>query len=171
MIEPEHQDVSSDQGLKQARAPIQLLRKLTIWVLEIVAEALGTCLIMVAMAFLELRHEVPPLHNGLTLSKVFGITLFILIEFAMTGYLATTLLSRFALRGRMQGFYPYVCAGLYRLDSNALGVKRSLTKQLAVQGGCIELVNRNCVNPKFFLRKRPRSKQECRVCAQWFPSA
>ena len=96
---------------------IQLLIKLTIWALEIVAEAMGTCLIMIAMTFLEFRHDVPPLHIDLTLSKVVGFTLFILIEFALTGYLATTLISRFALRGRMQRFYPYVCAGPYLLHS------------------------------------------------------
>ena len=117
MIEPEDLDVSIGRRAKMVGMPIQFLIKLTIWVLEIVAEALGTCLIIIAMAFLEFHREVPPLHNDLTLSKVVGITLFILIEFALTGYLATTLISRFALRGRMQRFYPYVCAGLYLLHS------------------------------------------------------
>jgi hypothetical protein len=72
MIEPENLDVSTGRRAKRVGVPIQLLIKLTIWVLEIVTKALGTCLIMVAVAFLEFRHEVPPLHNDLTLSKVVG---------------------------------------------------------------------------------------------------
>jgi hypothetical protein len=60
MIEPEDLDVSIGRRAKQIGVPIQLLIKLTIWVLEIVAVALGTCLIMIAMAFLEFGHEVPP---------------------------------------------------------------------------------------------------------------
>jgi hypothetical protein len=121
------------------------LIKLAIWVLEIVAEALGTYLIMIAMAFLEFRHDVPPLHNDLTLSKVVGLTLFILIEFALTGYLATTLISRFALRGRMERFYPYVCAGLYLLHSTIFFVAagnslfRSYDLVIQLGGACLTL--------------------------------
>jgi hypothetical protein len=145
MLEREHQDVPSDQRTKQAQAPVQILIKLAIWALEIVVEAVGTCLIMIAMAFVEFRHEVPPLHNDLTLSKAFGITLFILIEFAMTGYLATTLISRFALRGRLQRFYPYACAGLYLLHSTiffvASGNSLFRGEDLVIQfaGACLTL--------------------------------
>ena len=92
---------------------------------QIVAEALGTCLILVVTAFLEFRNDVPPLHNDLTMSmKVVRVTLFILIEFAVTGYLATTLISRFALRGRQQRLYPYVCAGLYLVHSSIFFVAK-----------------------------------------------
>lgn len=145
MIEPTVPHVPIDQRAKQVGVPIQLLIKLAIWVFEIAAEALGTCLIFIAMAFLQFGHEVPALHNDLTLSKAVGLTLFILIEFALTGYLATTLISRFALRGRWQRFYPYVCAGLYLLHStiffvlagNSLLRTSNLLMQLA--GACLTL--------------------------------
>ncbi|WP_263382189.1 hypothetical protein [Granulicella arctica] len=102
---------------KQIRLSSQILLKLLIWVLEIVASALGTCIIFVATAFLQFGHETPPWHNDLTLLKVIGLTLVILMEYALTGYLATTLIARFSMRGRLQRFYPYVCAGLYLIHS------------------------------------------------------
>lgn len=117
MNEPEYPDVSIGRRAKQVRLLIRLLVKLTIWGVEILAEALGICLIMIGIVFLEFRHGVPPLDNDLTLSKVVGIILFILFEFALTGYLATTLISRFALQGKLQRFYPYACAGLYLIHS------------------------------------------------------
>jgi hypothetical protein len=143
MSGPEDVDVSIGRRAKPARLPIRLLIKLTIWGLEVLTEALGTCLIMVGTAFLKFRHEVPPLHNDLTLSKVVGLTLFILIEFALTGYLATTLISRFALRGVLQRFYPYVCAGLYLIHSTIFfviaGNSLLRTDDLAIQfgGACL----------------------------------
>lgn len=129
----------------QFGSPAQLFKKLTIWAAEIVTEAVGTCLIIIGLAFLEFRHEVPPLHNDLTLPKVVGITLFILIEFALTGYLATTLISRYALRGRLQRFHPYLCAGLYLTHSTIFFVAggNSLFSgdDLAIQlsGACLTL--------------------------------
>jgi hypothetical protein len=145
MTEPQNLDVSIGRRAKQLGVPFQLLTKLTIWVLEIVTGALGTCLIMVVMAFLEFRHDVPPLHDDLTLSKVVGFTFFILFEFALTGYLVTTLISRFALRGRLQRFYPYVCAGLYLLHSTIFFVAAGNTllrrDDLVIQigGACLTL--------------------------------
>jgi hypothetical protein len=133
------------QRAKHVGVPIRPPVKLAIWALEIVTEALGTCLIMVAVAFVDYRHEAPPLHNDLTPSKVIGITLFILIEFALTGYLATTLISRFALRGRLQRFYPYVCASLYLLHSSiffvVLGNSLLRVHNLVLQlgGACLTL--------------------------------
>ena len=82
-----------------------------------IGEAVVTCLILVGFASFQFRHEVPPLGNDVSLYKVLGISLFVLFEFAITGYLATTLISRFVLRGRLQNWYPYVCAGLYLLHS------------------------------------------------------
>jgi hypothetical protein len=145
MIESEDPDVSIGQGTKKVGVPVQLLIKLSIWVLELVVEALGTCLILFAMAVVEFRYEHPPLNNDLSLSKVFGIVVFIMFEFAMTGYLATTLISRFALRGNMQRFYPPVCAGLYLLHSsiffiaagNSLFRRSDLIIQLG--GACLTL--------------------------------
>jgi hypothetical protein len=153
MLEREHRDASDDRGMKRPNAPLQLLIKLTTWILEILAEAVGTCLIVVAIPFLEFRHEVPPLHNDLTLSKALGIALVIVIEFAITGYLATTLIARFAWLGRMQRFYPYVCAGLYLLHSTiffvvAAGNSLFRGEDLAIQlgGACLALTCTWCGN-------------------------
>jgi hypothetical protein len=143
MMEPEDADVSIGRQAIQFLLPIQFFEKLAIWVAEVVAEALGTCLILIGMAFLEFRFDVPPLHNDLTLSKVVGITLFILIEFGITGYLATTLICRFALRGSLRRFYPYLCAGLYLIHSTIffVAVGNSLFRRddLAIQLGGVFL--------------------------------
>jgi hypothetical protein len=42
----------------------------------------------------------------------------ILIEFAITGYLATTAIARFTLRNGRRHLYPFVGAGLYLLHSS-----------------------------------------------------
>jgi hypothetical protein len=46
-----------------------------------------------------------------------GVALMILFEFGVTGYLVTTLISRFALRGKWQWLYPGVSAVLYLIHS------------------------------------------------------
>jgi hypothetical protein len=115
MTEPDNLNVPIIGGSVNSSATTA--RKLAVWVLEILSEAIGTCLIFIAFAFLQFRHEEPPLGNDLSLYKLFGISIVVLIEFTMTGYLATTLISRFALRGKVQRLYPYACAGLYLLHS------------------------------------------------------
>ena len=115
MTEPDHLNLPISGGSMNSSATITT--KLGVWVLEILSQAIGTCLIFIAFAFLQFRHEEPPLGNDLSLYKLFGISIAVLIEFAMTGYLATTLISRFALRGKLQRLYPYACAGLYLLHS------------------------------------------------------
>jgi hypothetical protein len=146
MIEPVDQDLPIGRRARRIQLLIQALKKLTVWGLEIGAEALGTCLIIVGIAFMEFRHEVPPLHNDLSLSKVVGISLFILIEFASTGYLVTTLISRFLFRGGLRRWYPYVCAGLFLIHSTiflVVGAGNVLFREddLAIQlaGACLTL--------------------------------
>jgi drug/metabolite transporter (DMT)-like permease len=113
MIELVNRDKPNDLRTRRLR----WLKKLAVFCLEIAAEAVGTCMIIVVLAFAEFRHEAPPLHNDLSVSKIVGVSLFILIEFALTGYLATTLISRFSLRGRLLRWYPYVCAALFMIHS------------------------------------------------------
>jgi hypothetical protein len=117
MIQPGISNLPISGGAKNAGHSLSAAIKLSVWLLEIVSEAVGTCLILIFFAFFQFRHEEPPLGNDLSWYKVAGISAVVLIEFAMTGYLATTLISRFALRGRMQRLYPYACAGLYLLHS------------------------------------------------------
>lgn len=102
---------------EDTRRPAQILRMLSIWLLEVVGEASGTCLILIASAFVQSWHQKLPLKNDLSLHMFFGITFAVVFMFAVTGYLATTLISRFALRGELRRFYPCVCAGLYLVHS------------------------------------------------------
>jgi hypothetical protein len=117
MAEPGIPNLSVISGARSVGHTSSVATKLGAWVLEILSEAVGTCLIIVAFAFFQFRHEEPPLGNDLSWYKAAGISTVVLIEFALTGYLATTLISRFALRGKVQGLYPYVCAVLYLLHS------------------------------------------------------
>jgi hypothetical protein len=98
-------------------SPVELFRILAVWFLEMLGEAFGTCLVIVVVAFISSWHAHPPLHNDLNLRMIFGISAFVLIEFAMTGYLATTVISRCYLRSKKQLFYPYVTALLYLVHS------------------------------------------------------
>ncbi len=117
MIGPADLDLLPDDEPKSVHDSSSAVTKLWVWVIETLGEAVGTCLILVIFAFFQFRHEEPPLGNDLSFYKVIGISVFVLIEFAMTGYLVTTLISRFALRGKAQQSYPLVCAGLYLLHS------------------------------------------------------
>jgi len=117
MIEPGVSSLPVRRRAKKVGHTNSAVSKLGVWVLEIVSQAIGTCLIVIAFAFFQFRHEEPPLGNDLSWYKVAGISTVVLIEFAMTGYLATTFISRFALRGKVQRLYPYACAVLYLLHS------------------------------------------------------
>ena len=114
-----------------------MARKLGVWALEIIGEAIGTCLILTAFAFIQFRHQKPPLHNDFSLQMFFGISLFVLIEFAITGYVVTTFVLRFALRGSVRQLYPYACACLYLLHSTiffvALGNPLLRVEDLEIQ--------------------------------------
>jgi len=46
-----------------------------------------------------------------------GITVFVLIEFALTGFLETTLVARLLLLERYQRWYPFACTSLYLIHS------------------------------------------------------
>ncbi len=127
------------QRVTSGTPSVQMMTRLAVWLLEILGEASGTCLVICAMALWEARHVQPPPQNDLSLSKVVGISLFVLIEFAMTGYLVTTLIARFALRGNRQQLYPYISALLYLLHSSiffiALGYSLLERGNLAIQLG------------------------------------
>ncbi|WP_263374947.1 hypothetical protein [Granulicella aggregans] len=103
------------------------------------SEAFGTCLVICLMAFLQAWSIQPPLQNDLSPSMIAGIGVFVLIEFAMTGYLATTLIARFVLQGKRQQLYPYISALLYLLHSSiffiALGNTLLEKGNLAIQLG------------------------------------
>jgi hypothetical protein len=118
---------------------VSAVLRLAVWLLEILGEACGTCLVICLMAFWQARYVDPPLQNDLSLSKLVGINLFILFEFAMIGYFATTLIARFTLRDKRQQLYPYISALLYLLHSSIffIAVGNSLLESgnLAIQLG------------------------------------
>ena len=115
------------------------LLKLLVWSLEILGEVLGTCLILIAMALL----TSDGYQNDLTLTRVLGISIFVVIEFAVTGYLVTTLICRFALRRKRRRLYPSACALLYLLHSTiffvALGNSPFTVQNWIIQltGACV----------------------------------
>ncbi|MGI4829188.1 MAG: hypothetical protein ACRYFU_13495 [Janthinobacterium lividum] len=87
MIESTVSHAPIDRHAKQIHSKVQFFKKLAIWTLEVVSSAVGTAVIFIAMAFLQFGHDTPPLHNDLTLLKAVGLTLVILIEFGLTGFL------------------------------------------------------------------------------------
>lgn len=119
---------------------MQILTRLGIWFLEILTEAFGTCFLLIVEAFVEFHGKG---NNDLSLRKIIGVSLFILIEFAITGYLVTTVISRLCLRGKKQGLYPFVAATLYLLHSSiffvAAGNSLFRTNNLIIQfsGACL----------------------------------
>jgi hypothetical protein len=117
MPEPDYSLGTTACAAENTRYLGHFVRKLSVWLLEVAGEAFGTCLILIASGIVQSWHEKPPLNNDVSLHIFFGITFAIVFMFAVTGYLATTLISRFALRGELRRFYPYVCAGLYLVHS------------------------------------------------------
>jgi hypothetical protein len=89
-------------------------RSFAIWVFEMVCEAVGTCLWITAAAFI---YADPGLHNDLSFRLIFGISAFVLIEFALTGYLLTTVISALYLPRRQRFLYPLVSGSLYLIHS------------------------------------------------------
>jgi hypothetical protein len=118
------------------------LRSFVVWVFEMLCEAIGTTIWMAILALIKFgpdRGHYPLGYTGL----LFGISSVVLIEFALTGYLLTTLLAaQFFPRNRWF-LYPSVSFGLYLIHSgiffafsgNRLLDKEDLTIQIG--GSCI----------------------------------
>jgi hypothetical protein len=115
-------------------------RSFAVWVFEILCEAVGTTMWITALAFLT---ATPGLLNDLSFRLVFGVSAMVLIEFAVTGYLLTTILSALYLPRRHRFLYPLATFGLYLIHSGIFFVgvgNRILDKHnLSIQigGACI----------------------------------
>ena len=99
--------------MAERRQGTGVLKRVLVWLLEVLGEALGTCLLLIVLA----KIEYPGGRNDLDLGHVFGMTAIVLLEFAITGFLATTFVFR-VIFWRVTGpMYPAVAAGLYLFHS------------------------------------------------------
>ena len=86
----------------------------TVWLLEIVGEAVGTAaLFFIIPAFQDFSGAI----HEFRLRPLAGIAVMVLIEFGLTGYLVTTALASAFLRRRGTLVYPAISAALYLVHS------------------------------------------------------
>jgi hypothetical protein len=95
---------------------------LAIWLVEIVVQAVGTSVVMVAtMLFSEYReHLLLPGDVGGAPASIPALSLRVLLYFGLTGYLITTAIASVTLRERSRWVYPSATALLYVAHSTLL---------------------------------------------------
>lgn len=111
-------------------------RKALVWIFEVLFEAIATCAVLIALAFIT---REPHERNDLTFRMLGGVTLIVLFYFAFTGYLVTSCLA--AMRFRFSSYcpYPLIVAMLYFIHSSIFFLlagnhffnKQNLTIQLS----------------------------------------
>jgi hypothetical protein len=89
-------------------------RSMAVWLGETLSEAVSTTILMTVLAFIEAER---PIHNDLSFRLFAGMSVFVLLEFAITGYLVTTAIAAFFLPLRGRFLYPAACSCLYLLHS------------------------------------------------------
>lgn len=118
------------------------MRSFAVWLLEILCEAAGTTLWMAILALIQYgpdRGHYPYGYIGVLV----GISAVVLIEFALTGYVVTTLLSALLISHHRRYLYPSVCFSLYLIHSEifflAVGNRMYEKSNLAIQlgGACL----------------------------------
>jgi len=118
------------------------LRSFVVWVFEMLCESIGTTIWMAILALIQYGPDRGHYAHGYT-GLLFGISSVVLIEFALTGYLLTTLLAAQFLPRDRWFFYPLASFGLYLIHSEiffAFSGNRLLDREdLAIQigGACI----------------------------------
>jgi hypothetical protein len=118
------------------------LRSFVVWVFEMLCEALGTTAWMVILPRIQYGPDHSHYRYGYA-GILFGLSSVVLIEFALTGYLATTLLAAQFLPRDRWFFYPVASFGLYLIHSGiffGLLGKRILDRQdltIQIGGACI----------------------------------
>jgi hypothetical protein len=114
------------------------MRSLAVWLLEILCQAAGTTIWVAILALVKYGPDHSHYRYGYA-GLLVGISSMVLIEFALTGYLVTTLLSAQFLPHRARYLYPSVCSALYLIHSEIFfaGVgNRFIDKEnLAIQVG------------------------------------
>jgi hypothetical protein len=109
-------------------------------VFELICEALGTALWITALALIEAE---PGARNQLSFRLIFGMSSIMLIEFAVTGYLFTTLVAALYLPRTYRFSYPLLSGALYLIHSEiffiGLGNRILDVHNLLIQigGACI----------------------------------
>jgi hypothetical protein len=113
------------------------LRSFIVWVFEMLCEAIGTTTWMAILALIKYGPDHGHYPHGYT-GVLFGISSMVLIEFALTGYLLTTLLAAQFLPRDRWFLYPLASFVLYLIHSgiffvaagNRLLDKENLTIQI-----------------------------------------
>ena len=85
-----------------------------VWVFEVICEALGTALWITALALIE---SEPGARSEMSFRLIFGMSFMVLIEFAVTGYLFTTLGAALYLPRTYRFLYPLLSSTLYLIHS------------------------------------------------------
>ncbi len=121
------------------------LRSSVVWVFEMLCESIGTTAWMAILALIQYGPDHGHYSHGY-IGLVFGISAMVLIEFALTGYLLTTLLAAQFLPRAQWYSYPLVSFGLYLIHSriffSLLGNRILDRRNLIIQigGACIAFV-------------------------------
>jgi len=117
-------------------------RSFAVWLLEMLCEAAGTTLWMATLALIQYGPDHGHYPYGYA-GVLVGISSVVLIEFALTGYVVTTLLSALLIPRLYRYLYPSVCFGLYLIHSEIFfigaGNRMFEKSNLAVQigGACL----------------------------------
>ena len=117
-------------------------RSFGVWLLEMISEAVGTTLWMAVLALIQFGPDHSHYPYGYA-GVLVGISSVVLIEFAITGYLLTTLLSALFVPRNHRYLYPAISLSLYLIHSEiffiAAGNRMFVSNNLAIQlgGGCI----------------------------------
>jgi hypothetical protein len=118
------------------------LRSFVVWVFEMLCETIGTTTWMAILALIQYGPDHGHYPYGY-IGVLLGISWVVLIEFALTGYLLTTLLAAQFLPRDRWFYYPLASFGLYLIHSGiffALAGNRLLDKQnltIQIGGACI----------------------------------
>jgi hypothetical protein len=118
------------------------LRSFAVWIVEMLCVAIGTTIWMAVLALIKYGPDHSHYPHGY-IGLLLGISSVVLIEFALTGYLLTTLFAAQFLPRNRWFFYPLTSFGLYLIHSGiffAVAGHRLLDKEvLAIQigGACI----------------------------------
>jgi hypothetical protein len=94
------------------------MRSSAVWLAEVLCEAVGTALWMVLLARITFGPDHSQGHYPYGWpGALVGMSGMVLIAFALTGYLLTTLLAALFVPHRQKYTYPVVCFSLYLIHS------------------------------------------------------
>jgi len=124
-----------------------ILKRLTVWLLEVACEAVGTSLILIILVFtLQASGQPGKIRLDAALKLATTTPSVILAMFILSGYVFTTALAACTLRGRGRWVYPGTAAALFIIHSTivrfviptGLSLPELLTVQVA--GSCFTFI-------------------------------